>query len=143
MSGRPGGSACTEIEGGDLCPRNGWGGGHRGQGGGSVGKAGGLNIFCGAEIHTMRREGQHEGRKNIAKKRMTGPRILSLDQAKERSTNPNFWVRISSAREWRSSTSRGGGLKGLVCPLKPRKTKLFGATSRDFCRDFPGVARKV
>ena len=31
------------------------------------------------------------------------------------------------------------GSKSPVCPSKPRKNKLFGGISREFCRDVPGV----
>ena len=33
----------------------------------------------------------------------------------------------------------GVGAKSLVCPSKPRKTKLFGGISQDFWRDIPEV----
>ena len=37
---------------------------------------------------------------------------------------------------------QGWGSKSLVCPSKPRETKLFGGISRDFRRDVPGAPEK-
>ena len=37
---------------------------------------------------------------------------------------------------------KGCGPKCSVCPSKPRETKLFGRTSRDFCQDIPGAPKK-
>ena len=37
----------------------------------------------------------------------------------------------------------GWGSKSSVCPSKPRETKLFGGISGDFCRDIPGLPKKL
>ena len=54
-----------------------------------------------------------------------------LTQARERNLNPNFLVRISAGGMGVFHV-KGWGPKSSVCPSKPRDTKLFGGTSRDF-----------
>ena len=61
-----------------------------------------------------------------------------LNQARTKSTNPNFWVWISSGGIGVFHV-KGLGPKSSVCPLKPRETKLLGRISWDFCRDIPAV----
>ena len=59
----------------------------------------------------------------------------------KKSTNPNFWVRISSGGTGRPR-ERVGISKSSVCPSKLSKTRLLGGTSEDFCRDIPRVPEK-
>ena len=54
----------------------------------------------------------------------------------------NFLVRICSGGVGVFHVN-GWGPKSSVCPSKPRETKLLGGISWDFCREFPGGARKV
>ena len=67
--------------------------------------------------------------------------VFELFAGKKRSTNPNFWVRISSGgvgvfhvKGWRPKSS--------VCPSKPRETKFLGGIFRDYYRDIPVVPEK-
>ena len=62
------------------------------------------------------------------------------NQARKRKPNPHYLVRIFSGGVG-SYTWRGGGPKGSVCPLKSRKTKLFGGISRILV-GYPEGARK-
>ena len=48
----------------------------------------------------------------------------SISQARKRSTNPNFWIRISSVGMGVFHV-KGWGPKRSVCPLKPREKKPF------------------
>ena len=61
---------------------------------------------------------------------------ISLNQARKRNPNPNFWVRISSGGVGVFHVN-GWGPKTSVCPSKSRETKLFGGVPRDFA----GVSR--
>ena len=63
------------------------------------------------------------------------------DQGRKRNPNPNCLVRISSGGVGVFHV-KGWGPKSSVCPSKPRETKLFGGTSRDFARDIPGAPEK-
>ena len=56
---------------------------------------------------------------------------------KRREHKPKLFFRISA-----SGDVKGWVSKSSVCPLKPRKTKLFGRISWDFGWDVPGVTAK-
>ena len=53
------------------------------------------------------------------------------NQARKRSTNANFWVRISSGGVGVFHV-KGWGPTSSVCSSKPRETKCFGGISWDF-----------
>ena len=65
-----------------------------------------------------------------------------FSQARKRNPSPNFLVQISSGGVGFFHV-KGWGPKSSVCPSKPRKTKLFGGISRDFCWDIPGTPENV
>ena len=52
-------------------------------------------------------------------------RGLHTVQARERSTNPDFWIRMSSGGVGVFHVN-GWGQKVWSCPSKPRETKLLG-----------------
>ena len=56
-----------------------------------------------------------------------------IAQARKKSANPNFWVRIFSGRVGVFHV-KGSGPKSSVCPSKTGKSDFFGGTSRDFAR---------
>ena len=58
-------------------------------------------------------------------------RRSSNERGKKRSTDPNFWVRMSSSGVAIFHV-KGWVPKSSVCSSKPRENKLFGGISRDF-----------
>ena len=64
------------------------------------------------------------------------------DQARTRSTNSNFWVQISSGGVGVFCV-KGWVPKISVRPSKPRENIFLGWTSQHFCRDIPGVPKKL
>ena len=71
----------------------------------------------------------------------SGPMIWTF-LSRKKSTNPNFWVWISSGGVGVFDV-KGWGPKSSACPSKPRELRLFGGMSRDFCWGIPEGARKV
>ena len=63
-----------------------------------------------------------------------------IDQSRRRSTNPNFWVRISSGGVG-VFHMKGWGPKNSVCPRNQRK-QIFWRDISGFCRDVLGVPEK-
>ena len=63
------------------------------------------------------------------------------NQARKRSTNPNFWVRTSSSGV-EVFHVKGWGAKKFGMSLETRETKLFGRDIPGFCWDIPTVREK-
>ena len=62
-------------------------------------------------------------------------------KARERITNSNFWVRVSSGGVGVFHV-KGWEPNSAVCPSKPRENKDFGGISWDFGWDIVGVPEK-
>ena len=68
---------------------------------------------------------------------LAGPKTLLKAETRERSTNSNFWVRISSG---------GAGIFHVKCGcggLEGQGNKLLGGISRDFGWDILGAPEKL
>ena len=60
-------------------------------------------------------------------------------QARKKSTNPNFWVRIIFSAGVGVFHMKGWGHKVRYVPSKPGKSNFFGGISLGFCWDIPVV----
>ena len=68
-------------------------------------------------------------------------RPFPIYQARKKSTNPNFWVRIFSGGV-RVFYMKGWGPKSSVCPWRPGNSNFFAGISREFCWDVPELPEK-